>query len=616
MRNDRDRLLSVSRRAALLGAGKILVLGLVGARLYQLQVVESEKYRTLAKENRIDLHLVPPSRGLILDRHGRPLARNREVYRINLLTHPASGVAGRLDRLSRVIPVDDETRRRIMEKIAGRPGPASVTVRESLDWQDVARVEVNAPELSGVSIEIYETRSYPYDDGIFHALGYVSGATAEEIRGQGLYRVPHLLTGKNGIERTQERRLRGRPGSTEVEVNARGRIIRELSRREPQAGDDVALSLDLDLQMLANAKLSGKKAAAAVLLDVSTGEILAHASVPSFDPNAFVGGLSEDGWTRIRRNPLHPMIDRAVSGLYAPGSTFKTVVALAALEAGLVDRRHEVRCSGWTELGGHRFHCWRRGGHGRVDMDKALVQSCDIYFYDMAGRLGPDRIADMARRLGFGAATGLEVGGEKEGIVPSRAWKKARLGEPWYAGETLNYGIGQGFVLATPLQLAVMTARVANGRRAVAPRLLRATAPDGSEFPELGISEDSLRTVRRALFRVCNTRRGTAYGGRIAETGLEMAGKTGTSQVRRISRAERETRVLKNEERPWEERDHGLFVGYAPAKRPKFAVAVVVEHGGSSRFAVPIARDLLLAAQKRPVAPERPTPAAGGGRDV
>lgn len=619
MRSEGQRLRLLSRRAALLGAGKAALLAVLAGRMYQLQIVESERFRTLARENRISVRLLAPSRGLILDRHGRPLARNLELYRVNLATYGPVDVTGTLDRLGTLVSVSDDARRRIVREIERHYGHGSVTVYESLDWKDVARVEVNAPDLSGVSVELGETRDYPYGKSVSHLVGYVSVVSERERRSRPFLMLSRLLTGKRGIEAIHERSLRGHPGNSEVEVNSLGRVIRELGRREPRAGADVGIALDLDLQLLATRRLGRQRSAAAVLMDVENGEVLVQASVPGYDPNEFVGGLSPEAWRRLVNDPLKPLVDRTVGGGYAPGSTFKMVVALAALENGIAGKEHSVFCRGHVELGGRDFHCWKKGGHGAMDMMAAIQNSCDVYFYDLAKRLGPDRIAAMAERLGLGARTGIGLAGERAGIVPSRAWKKRNRGESWYLGETFNYGIGQGYLLATPLQLAVMTARIANAHEAVTPRLLRLPREEvwKSDFGKLGISAASLSVVREAMFRVCNAERGTAWHARIREKGMKMSGKTGTSQVRRITRSERLTGVRKNEDRPWEERDHSLFVGYAPSHRPKYAVSVVVEHGGSgSAVAAPIARDILLAAQqRRALLREGPPPGAARDRE-
>lgn len=609
----------LSRRAAILGAGQGLLLAVVAGRMYQLQILEADKYRTLAKENQIALQLLSPPRGLILDRYGRPVARNAKLYRINMVAHRGVDVPATLERLGGLIELDGEDLDRIVRQVRLHRGFGPVTVHESLRWQDVARLSVNAPDLPGVEVEVDERRHYPYGDRMSHLVGYVAAASESDIGDGAPSKLPQMQIGKSGVEQSQEGILRGKPGSREVEVNARGRVIRRLSIRRPQQGRDVQLALDIDLQVALSERLKKERGAAAVLLDVHTGEVLAQASVPAYDPNVFVTGLSSAVWRDLQRDPLTPMIDRTVSGLFAPGSTFKTVVALAALEGKVVDKSHRVFCRGFINLGSHRFHCWKRGGHGLLDLVGGYQQSCNVYFYDLARRLGPDSIAEMAGRLGLGVRTGIELAGEKAGTVPSRAWKRKNLGEPWYGGETLSYAIGQGFVLATPLQLAVMTARVANGRKAVTPRLLRAGPEAAAGHEDLGISEESMSILHDAMFHVCNVPRGTAYRSRIKTKGMEMSGKTGTSQVRRFSIAERQAGVRKNKDLEWGQRDHGLFIAYAPSDKPRYAMSVIVQHGGGSSVAVPIAREILEAAQRRtppdgsksPTASLHPRPAGG-----
>jgi len=619
MYRDSGRYKLFSRRVAILGGGKLALLGLLAGRMYQLQVVESERYTTLAEENRINLRLLPPPRGRILDRYGRPLAINQENYRVSLVAEQVQDVDAILDALSRIISLGDHERQRILRKVRRRRGFVPVTVRENLQWEDVSRIEVNAPDLPGLSIEVGQSRQYPFAHDFSHVLGYVAAVSEKEVTGDPLLELPGFKIGKNGVERVFDLNLRGKAGNSQVEVNAVGRVIRELSRQEGQPGDDLRLTIDRDLQKLAADRLKKEKSAAAVVMDIHNGDVLVLSSVPGFDPNEFVTGLSSRSWRRLVNDPHTPLINKAISGLYAPGSTFKMVVALAALEANIVRPDHRVFCGGFTQLGNARFHCWKKHGHGWQDIYDAHKNSCDVYFYDIAKRIGVDRIAAMARKLGLGEKTGVDLPSEKGGVIPTRAWKKALIGTPWQQGETLISGIGQGFILTTPLQLAVMTARLANGGEAVTPRLVRPERIDGKDdtpkFKKLAISRASLDVIRDGMNQVTNEHGGTAYRARISEKGMEMSGKTGTAQVRRISKAERETRVLKNHERPWRERDHALFVGYAPSDDPRYAVAVVVEHGGGgSKVAAPIARDLLLATQKRdpsnretpPDAPRKP----------
>jgi len=619
MYRDSGRYKLFSRRVAILGGGKLALLGLLAGRMYQLQVVESDRYTTLAEENRINLRLLPPPRGRILDRYGRPLAINQENYRVSLVAEQVQDVDAILDALSRIISLGDHERQRILRKVRRRRGFVPVTVRENLQWEDVSRIEVNAPDLPGLSIEVGQSRQYPFAHDFSHVLGYVAAVSEKEVTGDPLLELPGFKIGKNGVERVFDRNLRGKAGNSQVEVNAVGRVIRELSRQEGQPGDDLRLTIDRDLQKLAADRLKKEKSAAAVVMDIHNGDVLVLSSVPGFDPNEFVTGLSSRSWRRLVNDPHTPLINKAISGLYAPGSTFKMVVALAALEANIVRPDNRIFCRGFTQLGNARFHCWKKHGHGWQDIYDAHKNSCDVYFYDIAKRIGVDRIAAMARKLGLGEKTGVDLPSEKGGVIPTRAWKKALIGTPWQQGETLISGIGQGFILTTPLQLAVMTARLANGGEAVTPRLVRPERIDGKDdtpkFKKLAISRASLDVIRDGMNQVTNEHGGTAYRARISEKGMEMSGKTGTAQVWRISKAEREMRVLKNHERPWRKRDHALFVGYAPSDDPRYAVAVVVEHGGGgSKVAAPIARDLLLATQKRdpsnretpPDAPRKP----------
>ena len=616
MYHDSVRYKSFTRRAALLAGGKLAIFCLLAGRMYQLQVIQSKRYQVLADENRINLRLLPPPRGRILDRFGKPLAVNRENYRVLLVAENARDekgardIEGTLDTLARIIPLGPNERQRIMREVRKRRSFVPVTIRENLNWQEVAQIEVNSPDLPGVTIDVGQSREYPYAERMAHILGYVAAVSEKQRTGDPLLELPGFRIGKNGIEKIYDLRLRGKAGNSQVEVNAVGRVIRELERQEGQPGDDIRLAIDFDLQEFTVRRLENEKSAAAALVDVVTGDVLALASVPSYDPNEFAKGLSARTWRSLVRDPMAPLTNKAVSGLYSPGSTFKMVVALAAMKSG-ISPDHSVTCRGVTRLGNARFHCWKKYGHGTLQMVQSMQQSCDVYFYDLALRVGVNRIADMARSLGLGGSLGLDLPNERSGLIPTREWKLAEKGVAWQRGETLITGIGQGFVLATPLQLAIMTARIAGGKHAVTPRLLRPT-PGGDdavipEFEPLGISEAALRVVREGMNSVTNTRRGTAYRARIKEPGMEMAGKTGTSQVRRISKRERDTRVLKNKERPWRERDHALFVGFAPVGNPRYAVSVIVEHGGGgSKAAAPVARDILRETQKRDPARARP----------
>ncbi|MEQ8196301.1 MAG: penicillin-binding protein 2 [Rhodospirillales bacterium] len=606
MLGDTDRQKLLTRRAALLGGGKFALLSALAGRLYYLQVVEAERYATLADENRISLRLLPPPRGRIVDRFGKPLAINRQNYRVVLISENTHDIDGTLDQLSRMIPLSEGDRRRILREIRRKRSFVPVTVRENLSWEEVAWIEVNTPDLPGIMIDVGQSRYYPHGESVAHVLGYVAAVSEKEASDEPLLQLPGFRIGKSGIEKTHDLALRGASGSLQVEVNAVGRIIRELSRQEGQSGAEIALTVDLGLQNFVSKRL-GEESASAVVLDVHNGDILALVSTPAYDPNAFNRGLAADEWKSLITNPRAPLTNKAISGQYPPGSTFKMAVALAALEKGVITPGTHFHCSGSVRLGDAKFHCWKKGGHGTLDLVQAITRSCDVYFYEVAKRTGIDRISAMAKKLGMGQMLKVDLPGELKGLMPTRSWKRTATGTPWQQGETLIAGIGQGFMLATPLQLAVMTARLANGGFAVTPRLTRAVAYSDAlapvsqaEFPGIGVSAQNLNIIRQAMARVVNEPGGTAFRSRIRPEEFAMGGKTGTVQVRRISKAEREQGVRKNEDLPWEVRDHALFVGFAPVDNPRYAVAVVIEHGGGgSKAAAPIARDILLEAQRR-----------------
>lgn len=616
MRSDSDRYKSFTRRAAAVAGFKIALLSVLGARMYQLQVVQADRYATLAEENRINLRLLPPPRGRILDRRGRLLAINRQNYRVLMTVERADAAESTLNALARFIYIGDGDRKRVLREIGRKRSFVPVTVRENLDWSEVARIEVNAPDLPGVTIDVGRSRFYPSNELAAHVLGYVSAVSEEELNGDPLLELPGFKIGKSGVEKVYDDLLRGTAGTSQVEVNAIGRIIRELSRQDGEPGRDISLTLDLDLQTFAAERIADESAAV-VVMDVQAGDVLAIVSTPSFDPNAFNSGLSTADWNALVNNERSPLTNKAIAGQYAPGSTFKMIVALAALENGVTSPEQTVFCNGKYEFGDGTFHCWKRWGHGRVDMVDAIAESCDVFFYDLARRVGIDRIAEMAGRFGLGHNLGIDLPGERPGLMPTKAWKQAVQGVAWQSGETLVAGIGQGFVLTTPLQLAVMTARLVNGGRAVVPRITRreASAEDSAEFGEaemsIGVSEANLNLVRRGMDDVVNGPTGTARGVRVEDEALAFGGKTGTAQVRRISERERQTGVRKNEDIPWRTRDHALFVGYAPLADPRYAIAVVVEHGGGgSAVAAPIARDILLEVQRLDPARSVPQPLA------
>jgi penicillin-binding protein 2 len=600
---DYERMRQFSRRAFVLGGLQLGVFALAAGRLYQLQILNADHYRTLAEDNRINLRLTAPPRGQIFDRFGVPLAINQQNFRIVIDPDRRNDLDVIFDRISTIVPLNDSQRKRVLRDIREARNFSGVLVADNLTWDQVAAIELNAPDLPGIEVQSGEVRTYPYTLTTAHALGYVGPVSEAELEREPLLALPGLRIGKNGVERQHDGALRGRAGSQQLEMNAHGHAVRELSREDPVPGADVTLTIDIGLQQYVQQRLSVEKSAAAVVMDAQTGGVYALASHPTFDPNLFTYGITQKNWDDLMGDERAPLTNKAISGQYAPGSTFKMVTALAALEAGVINEHTPVYCPGHYDLGKHRFHCWKRGGHGTVSLNQAIAGSCDTYFYDISRKVGVDRITAMAKRLGLGQKTGLDMPHERNGFMPTQAWKQARRNEKWQQGETLINAIGQGYVLATPLQLAVMTARMVNGGHAIEPHITKKVqygADEQTSWPDMGISQRNLKLIFQAMNDVVNTQRGTAYGARIIEEGLAMGGKTGTSQVRRISMAERATGIIKNEDRPWRERDHALFVGYAPIGNPRYAMAVIVEHGGGGgHIAAPIARDILQETQRR-----------------
>lgn len=608
-----------NRRTLLLGGAMGATVAVLGARMRHLQVDQAEEFRLLAEENRINIRLIPPDRGLIQDRNGKVIAGNEQNYRVVITREAAGDVELVMRRLVSVIPMTAEEMRRAIDDVTAMSDFVPVTVAERLSWDDFSRVAVNAPVLPGVVPEVGQSRRYPLDTDFAHVVGYVGPVSAQDLEGidtpDPLLRIPKVQIGKIGVEKWLEDILRGRAGTKRIEVNSAGRVMRELERQDGERGTDIRLTLDADIQNFAQARL-GTESAAAVILDVTTGDILCMASSPSFDPNLFVRGISHDDYTLLTESDHRPLADKPVSGAYPPGSTFKMVTALAALNAGVVTPDTKVRCPGYIEFGNRRFNCWKRQGHGTVELNRALSESCDVFFCDIAQKVGIDAIADMGRRFGLGQRFDLPVSAITSGTMPDKAWKLERQKADWRIGDTINASIGQGYVLTSPLQLAVMTARIASGK-AVVPRLVRMI--DGRETPiaealPLGIPAEFLDAVRFGMHEVVNSQKGTATASQIVDPAMVMAGKTGTSQVRNISAAERASGVIANEDLPWNRRDHALFVAYAPFDKPRYAVSVVVEHGGGgSTVAAPIARDILLRAMSGGLPPLEAYPASQRG---
>ncbi len=597
-----ESILRITRRGLILGGAQAAMMGVLALRMRYMQVDQADEFRLLAEENRVNIRLIPPARGEIFDRNGRIIARNEQTYRIVIVREDAGDVDSVIQRLSGLVELDEDELNKALTEMRRSAPFLPVTLADRVDWEDVSRVAVNGPALPGITPEVGFSRVYPLGADFAHVVGYVGPVSDYDLSRiddpDQLLSIPRFQIGKVGVEAKLEDNLRGKAGARRVEVNATGRVMRELSRREGVSGANLQLTIDHLLQNYVQARL-GDQSASAVVMDCDSGDILAIGSSPTFDPNLFVRGISVADYAALTENTFRPLAAKAVQGAYPPGSTFKMVTALAGLEAGVITPDDTSWCPGYLEVAERRFHCWKGAGHGHMDLEGALRESCDVYFYELALEVGIERMSAMAQRLGIGVRHDIPMSAVAQGLAPTKAWKQNVRGEEWLIGDSVNAAIGQGYVLASPLQLAVMTARIATGR-SVSPRLVKSV--DTVEQPlrggdSLGLNENHLRQVRKAMYQVSNNRRGTAYSNRIIADDVRMAGKTGTSQVRNITTAERARGVTRNDQLPWNRRDHALFVDFAPYDNPKVAVAVVVEHGGGgSTTAAPIARDITLQA--------------------
>lgn len=619
--HDPERQEIVSRRTMLFGGGVSIAVFAIAGRLYQLQIADHEKYQTLAQENQFNRRVLTPLRGDIVDRFGNVLASNRKNFRILLLPEQSQNVNETLDHVAQIVPVPEDRRNRIFREIRRRGAFTPIEIENNLDWDTFSRINYELPHLAGVLPDVGDTRDYPLGNATSFVLGYVGAVTDADLASQEsdeertLLRQPGFKVGRDGLERTYEKELRGEAGKMNVVINAHGRVIEEVKDGavQPVQGKPLTLTIDAELQTHAMNVLAtpGERqpdepqSAAAVVMDVVTGDILVLASTPAFNPNDFNVGIDPDLWRELNQSPYKPLLNKALTGAYPPGSTLKMLSAIAAMENG-VRPTQTAYCSGRTWYGNRYFHCWKRGGHGTVDMKASLKHSCDTYYYEIAKTLDIDALADVATRFGLGQTYELGIAGQKRGVVPSREWKRTYYaGDPgnqtWFPGETLSAIIGQGAWTSTPLQLCVMAARIASGR-AVRPRLVRAVgdlilpAPDAQE---IDVDSRHLDVVRAGMNAVTNEG-GTAARSRIDDPDWRMAGKTGTSQVYAITAEDRARGLAEPEDLPWARRDHALFVSFMPFENPRYACSVLVEHGiGGSRAAGPKARDIMKKVAER-----------------
>lgn len=601
-KSDLDRYHRFSRRSFVLGGFHAAIFVGLGVRLGYLQVTQKEHYETLSDKNRIGIKYLPVNRGEIVDRFGVPLAVNEQDFRIFLIPEQAEDIDKLMQEIRNYIPLSMKEEKKIRKEIKRKRSFTPIMLKDGLSWEQLSKIEVNIPYLSGISVDEGTIRAYPMGGATAHIVGYVGSVSKSEITDDPIMNIPGFKIGKTGIEKKYDKILRGVVGTSQVEINAVGREIRELSRKEGSNGKRIELSIDAELQIYCQTRLAEEKSACAVVMDAITGEIYAMSSSPSFDPNLFTRGISAEQWEELLSNPGKPLTNKTISGQYPPGSTFKMVTVLAAFESGIVKPSHTSFCKGYIELGRDKFHCWKSSGHGKVDIISALAQSCDVYFYEIARQVGIDKIAQMARRLGLGQKLGIEVPSEAAGLIPDKNWKMGRFGQKWHLGETVIAGIGQGYIQTTPLQLATMLSRMVNGGYAVKPTLIHSIGGKiqiSDKYPHMGLNKRYLNTVIKGMSAVVNSPKGTAHSSQIVDLGFKMGGKTGTSQVRRITKKQRAAGI-KNADLPWKYRHHALFTAFAPVKKPRYVCAVVVEHGVSgSGTAAPMARDIMIKTKER-----------------
>jgi penicillin-binding protein 2 len=601
-----------TRRALLVGGAQLLALGGLAAKLYQVQVVEGARYATLADSNRVSSRLIAPPRGRLLDRFGTPVAGNKLNWRALLIAEQTGDIGATLDNFSRIVPLADHERARIERELRRHRRFIPITLREFLSWSDMASIEVNAPDLPGILVDVGTTRLYPFGPALAHLVGYVAPPNEADVAEDTMFALPGMRIGRAGMEKYHDAGLRGRAGAVQLEVNAVGRVIRELDRQEGTPGEDIQLTIDTGLQKAVLDRL-GDESASAVVMDARNGEVLAMSTNPSFDPTLFNSGVSQAQWAEWTKDRKAPLINKAASGLYAPGSTFKMMVALAGLEAHAITTSDMVNCPGYLDFGDRRYHCWSKGGHGMMNLRDGLKNSCDVYFYEVARRTGMDHIASMANRFGLGVKLDIELPGTRTGFMPTRAWRQAQ-GKAWNIGDTIVSGIGQGYMQLTPLSLATMVSRIATGR-AVQPHLTRSISgvlQPGSkpeDWPSMGLPDKALHAVHEGMWAVVNEQGGSGPLGRLAIPGVQLAGKTGSAQVRNVTREQRE-KGYKSEDMPWEFRPNALFVAFAPYDAPRYALALVVEHGNAgAAAAAPIARDIMTEVLTRDPSAHRDAPA-------
>jgi len=620
---------TINRRMFIIGAAKLVVFTGIIARLFSLQITENKKYLTLSDKNRLREWKLPPIRGEFLDYFENVIAGNLKVYQLHVIPEEVEDFKYLMVRLKGILSISNSEFKKIIKQKNNQKSWETLIISKNLTWEQFTKVNYYLHDLVGAKPVLSVSRNYPFNENYTHVLGYVSEASEKDILNNEIIKntfVPGLKVGKTGLEKTFENELIGTNGVERYEVNAYGKRISQVDHTEGLNGNTIQLTIDTEIQKLCNELLKGMAGSISVM-DIYTGEIVAMQSSPSFDPNLFLFGINHDDWQLIRNNPLKPLVNKTLSGLYSPGSTFKPMVALSALENRIIDKNFKVNCTGKIEMYGQTYHCWKKKGHGIVDLKSAMKQSCDTYFYEIARKLGVDRLKETSLKFGLGKKVLDETfSNEKKGLIPDTEWKKNNLGKGWVIGETLITGIGQGYTQTTPLQLCLMTAQLANGGFKIYPKIIVEENDKTSEDIKLLMNKNSenidqkndelketsellsfinkekherlfknfknIKLVREAMFASTNEVRGTSYASRIEDPKYQFAGKTGTSQVKRITKADREL-DLKTLDIPYNERDHALYIAFGPYKKPRYALSIVIEHGGSgSSTAAPIAKKL------------------------
>jgi penicillin-binding protein 2 len=577
-----------NRRTFILFLLKLSLFSAVGWRLYNIQILDSSKYKTMSKKNQIDLEIIFPVRGKIFDRNKVLIAKNEKVYDVYLIPENTKSINNTLNALSQFIDIDFAKRRKVIELSTQVKKFEKIKIFENISWSVLEKIETNKYNLEGIFIAEDYLRVYPYKDQLSHLLGYISKPNQQELTLPFISKMPNLDIGKEGLEKSFNPLLVGKAGQREIEVNSNGRIIREISKVDSIRGEEVYLSIDLRIQQYAINLLKSHRAGSINVINIKNGEILCMASTPTYDPNKIIQKPNKEYWESILANSLSPLTNRSIQGLYSPGSTFKMIVAIAALKHGIINIDTTHSCTGKIGFGNRLYHCWKTNGHGKMNVTDAIKQSCDVFFYEISKKLGIDKIAEVAKDFGLGQSYDISMPNQKTGIVPNKKWKKEKIGESWYAGETLISAIGQGFVLTNPFQLAVMTSIIASNGKIVEPTIIK---DNPVSFKTNEKYSNEIKIIKKAMFQVVNENKGTAFKSRLED--IKFAGKTGTSQVRRISLSERESDDFREKEQEWKNRDHALFVGYMPYDDPKYSISVIIEHGGSgASTAAPIAKQV------------------------